>query len=160
MNNRTDSQLLFSSIESYKIKSSFIFLNLTITEKNSGYVYAKKYYKVKYHNGEELVFMTTNEPDKDYSVRVLDDKYTLIFDFDYMVDEIEKLSILTYFFDSSSNVLNVLPKYIYYDISVIHEELKPMFLNHLSKNISDFINKDFDMIEKKRLKKWFDYLTK
>ena len=157
MHNSTKSRLMVSPIESYKIKSSFIFLNLKIPEKHSGYVYTKKYYKVKYHNGEELVFMTTNEPDRDYSVRILDDEYTLIFDFDYMVDEIEKSSLLNHFIDSW---FNVPPAYIYYDIEVIHEVLKPMFLNHLAENISALTNKQFDVIDMERLKKWFDYLTK
>jgi hypothetical protein len=149
--------MMFSSVESYKIKSSLIFLNLTITEKISGHVYAKKYYKVKYHNGQELIFMTTNEPDTDYSGRILDDEYTLIIGFDHMVDEIEKSCILNHFIDSW---FNTPPKYIYYDISVIHKELKPLFLNHLVKNISDYTSNDFDEIEKERLKKWFKYLTK
>lgn len=155
MYNNTHTGLMVRSVESYKIKSSIIFMVLKITGRYTGNSYERKYYKVKYHSGEELVFVTTNEPNKNHLQKHLDDEYTLIVDFEHLVDEIEKSGTVDLLIGPP---FNAPPKYIYYDILMIHNELKSKFLNHLLYNISAFTEMDFKKNEVEQISKWLKCL--
>ncbi len=126
---------------------------LTLTIKGlSDEIYIRKYYKVKYTNKSHLVFMTTNELDYSYNTRVLDYEFVLVNDFHQLVADFEKSDFVA---DLTSARFNGPPKYIYYNIELINEFIKPLFEAHLRDSISGFTEDDFEDIEKRQIKKWF-----
>jgi len=126
---------------------------LTLSIKDDvGMIYIREYFKVKYINKTELVFMTTNEFDFNFIPRFLRDEFCLIENFEQLVDGFENSD----FVNTLTNArFNSPPKYIYYTIEMINEFIKPLFLSHLRESILGFAEDDFNNEEKAHLKRWF-----
>lgn len=146
----------FPIIKSSKVESYYVCLALTITDGITGYLHGRKYYMVNYRDGTHQVFMTTNEPVDWQIINNLDDEFILIKDFDHLVVEIECSEDVDFLINTG---FNSPPKYIYYDILIIHSELKSKFSNHLKDAISGFTDQDYSPFELKQLKKWFKMLA-
>jgi len=136
-----------------KVRSIITLLALTIKDTNN--LYILKYYRIEYFNSEMLIFMTTNEPDLDWNERILDTDFQWIPDFDQLIKEIDNSKFLDHI---TSYRFNSPPKYIYYDIVLINDLLKPILLEHLQENISNFTASDLTDYESLQINHWLQYL--
>lgn len=146
--------MLFPKVNKFKIVGYAPLLTLSI-ESHSHEIFTREYYKVKYVNKKELVFMTTNEYDFNFNPRFLKDEFCLVKDFEQLVDGFENSEFVDAITDAQ---FNSPPKYIYYDIILINDFIKKPFLEHLTESISGYSEEDFTNREKEQLKKWFTCL--
>ena len=118
--------------------------------------YKRKYYLVNYINGNQIVFLTSNEPENDIDEIIeIDQEYTAINDFNELVENFEKSLIIDSFIEPNYNSP---PKYIYYDIDFIDENFRELFSLHLKKNISGYNKGDLSKDVEYRVRYWQDYL--
>jgi hypothetical protein len=145
----------FPLVKLSKIKSHAVILALVIEDTERNDTYIRKYYSVIYEDNSECTFLTTNEPDSQFESRYLDEDFILVLNYDDLISDFEKTEIIGLAIDAG---FNSIPKYVYYDIVFIEDELKQIFLEHLSDQISGYIDTDFTKLERVQLKKWFVFL--
>lgn len=138
-------------IKSTNVKSHCVILALTIENKYSRELYARKYYRVIYKDNSEFVFLTTSEPSSQFENQFLDEDFTIIKNFKDMMDNFENQELKWCGIDTS---FNSLPKYIYYDIITIDNSIKPLILDHLKDSIIGYTEIDFTKHEQIQLNKW------
>jgi len=144
----------FPQINQSKVQFYYCIMALTI-ESYHNKTCGRKYYFVKYIDGSEMIFMTTNEIDSDHNDRILDEEFLLIFDFKDLIAGFENSRIFDY---KVKTKFNSPPKYIYYDIVLIDDFLKPVLLKHLQENVSGFSELDLSKNETQRVNDWVYYL--
>lgn len=146
----------FPTINKSKITNYYVCMALTI-EAIGGDEYRRKYYIVTYDDNSEYMFMTTDEPDSEYNVDVLDEDFTLVQSIETMLNDLENAEVKNLLLETR---FNGPPFYIYYDIVIIDDFMKPSILKHLSYSLSGYTEEDFNKKEKYQIKIWEDYLSK
>lgn len=141
----------FPITKTLKVKSYTIILALSIEDKIRSEIYGRKYYRVLYEDNSEYIFLTTNEPDYQYNTRFIDVDFSLVINFENMVEDFEKTELIGLVIDAG---FNSPPKYIYYDIITIDKSLKPKLLEHLKNGISGYTELDHTRPEQNQLNKW------
>ncbi|MGV8944884.1 MAG: hypothetical protein ACOH1N_00515 [Lutibacter sp.] len=139
------------------VKFYYNCMALTIEDSITGQLFGRKYYFVTYIDGSECIFLTTNEFDLDYNEGILDEDFRWIPSFKMMLDDFENSEIKNLIDDTR---FNGPPFYIYYDILLIDDALKPIILKHLEESILGYTDVDFTKKEQKQLKIWLSYLKK
>lgn len=146
--------MLFPMLNQMKVIGYSPLLTVSI-KSHTREIFTREYYKVKYRDKTELVFMTTNEMDFNFNPRFLKDEFCLILDFEQLVAGFENSEFINLLID---NRFNSPPKYIYYDIVLINDFIKSAFLTHLRESILGYTEDDFTKHEISQLKKWFTCL--
>ncbi len=146
----------FSKINKSKITNYYVCMALTI-EAIGGDEYRRKYYIVTYFDNSEYMFLTTDEPDSEYNVSVLDEDFFIVENFEIMLNSFENAEVKNLLFETK---FNGPPFYIYYNIITINDSIKPFILNHLNQSLSGYTEEDFNKKEKHQIKLWQDYLSK
>jgi len=147
----------FPIIKKSKVKYYTTLMALSIGGIFGSELYGRKYYLVIYEDDSELIFLTTNELDYSFHMRILDEEFTLISDFEQLVKDFENTELIGIVIDAG---FKSPPKYIYYNIITIDDSLKPLMLEHLEESISGYTYIDFNENEINQIKIWKDYLTK
>lgn len=145
----------FPLVKKSTVKFYTTLMALSIEYHNESQLYGRIYYLVTYKDGTELIFMTTNEPDTEFVEHKLGEEFTRILSLKQLIDDFEKTELIGIAFDAGFKAPS---KYIYYDIIIIDDSLKPLLLAHLEESISGNTDLDFNENEKKQLKIWLDYL--
>lgn len=140
-----------------KSRVSSITTLLALTLHSSEEMYVRKYYRIQYINSEPLIFFTTNEPDSNYNIRKLDEDFQVIPGFDHLVNDFDSSDFINHIINGR---FNSPPKYIYYDIVLIDDLLKPLLLKYLQEKISGFTISDLTDYELTQINRWLQYLKK
>ena len=146
----------FSLVKKAKVTYYTTLMALSIEGISGSQLYGRKYYRVFYEDGTELLFLTSNEPDSDFIEHYLDEEFTLHTYLKELITNFEKTELEGIVIDAR---FNALPNYIYYSIISIDDTLKPTLLAHLKACIAGYTEFDFNEKEQKKLKTWMDYLV-
>jgi len=129
---------------------------LTI-EAIGGDEYRRKYYIVTSDDYSTYMFLTTDEPDSEYNIRILDEDFILVQNIETMLNDFENAEVKNLLLETR---FNGPPFYIYYDIVLINDLIKPSILKHLKHSLAGYTEEDFNEKEKYQIKWWMDYLSK
>lgn len=125
-------------------------------------VYTRIYLRRVLQDGQETFYMSSDEPMGDDLQRLqLAGVMTLRLDgFDALINDLTKNTAPSLHRESVHGP----PSYVYYDIALVADHLKPRMLNHLTTEISgysdDYFEKHFGETEKLRIKLWKEWLRK
>lgn len=145
----------FPKVNKLKLTNYYVCMALTI--ETIGGEYRRKYYIVTYEDSSEYMFMTTDEPDSEYNVSILDEDFILVQSIETMLNDFENAEVKNLLVETR---FNGPPFYIYYDIVIIDDFIKHSILKHLNYSISGYTEEDFNEKEKYQIKIWEDYLSK
>lgn len=126
----------------------------------NGQGYRRRYLLANAQDGSEVLFVTTNEvPDNPFEHVPLGAHFTILNGFDGLIEELQAKSPVRYFDESVHGP----PKYVFYDIELMNDHLKPLFLNHMERNLdglaADYIEKHFTSPDRQRIEYWREFLN-
>lgn len=127
----------------------------------NGQGYHRKYLLANTQDGSEILFLTTNEvPDDPFAHVPLGAHFTVLNGFDGLLEELHANSPVRYFEESVHGP----PKYVYYDIELMDDRFKPLFLAHLEGELdglaADYIERHFTSKDRQRIEYWVDLVSK
>jgi hypothetical protein len=129
-------------------------LNSDDTEKR----FYRKYYMTPEPDGSLAFFKTTDEPewtDDGYGeVEKLGETFSTLSSFQAIVDDINNNSLATL-----TNIGTVgEPTYVYYEVEFMHDELRPLFRNHLAGQLwrvpDEYLLKELSGWQVRQIEKW------
>jgi len=118
--------------------------------------FKREYYLVTYENGNELIFMTSNELDDLYNQLYLREDFFIFFDLNQIIKDFLKIPFMDIYMSKKYHI-PLFPYYIYYEPIIIDERCQDTFK-------CDLINRlDTNMIPKEdyfinNLKHWANIL--
>jgi hypothetical protein len=121
----------------------------------NGQGYHRRYLLANVQDGSKTLFLTTNEvPDDPFAHVPLGAHFTVLNGFDGLMEELQANSPVRYFDESVHGP----PKYVYYDIELMDDPFKPLFLSHLEREVNglavDYLAKYFTLSDMERMKYW------
>lgn len=121
--------------------------------------YHRRYLLGTCEDGSKVLFITTNEVQDDpFSSRALGEHFTVLDGFTGLIEELMTNSPMHYFEDS----IHQLPKYVHYDIELMDDRFRPLFLNHLKMEVDglaeDYVRQHFSSADQERITYWKNYL--
>ena len=129
-------------------------LNTEDTEKR----FYRKYYMTPERDGSLAFFGTTDEPewtDDGYGeVEKLGETFSTLSSFQAIIDDINNNSLATL-----TNIGTVgEPTYVYYEVEFMHDELRPLFRNHLASQLwrvpDEYLLKELSGWQVRQVEKW------
>jgi hypothetical protein len=121
--------------------------------------YHRRYLSGTCEDGSKGLFLTTNEVHDDpFSSRALGEHFTVLDGFTGLLEDLIANSPMNYFEDS----VHQPPKYVHYDIELMDDHFKPLFLAHLNKEVGglaeDYVCQHFSTADLERITYWKNYL--
>lgn len=146
------------SLINNKIRDYYVILAVYIKDDNYSYKrFGRKYYLVTFQDNSQSIFLTTNETDYLIdSTTKLDEEYILIYSLEHMLDSFEQSELIPLVIYSNYKGP---PKYIFYEIVIIDDRIKPFILGHLNTAIDGYETIQFSQMEWMQINKWRKYLT-
>ena len=94
--------------------------------------FTREYYHVKYKNGDEVIFMTSDELDEQYQQLYLREDFYMLFNYRMLLKDFDELPFLSISLIDGLPIIHY-PSYLYYEPKLIGSELKEIFKEDLMK---------------------------
>lgn len=157
---------ILSLAERLSIQATFALKNAQLVISLSAYEvnmnsdgYHRRYLLDTCKDGSEVLFLTTNEVSNNpFTSGVLGEHFTIFDGFSGLLEEVIANSPMNYFEDS----IHQPPKYVHYDIELMDDRFRPLFLNHLNMQVDglaeDYVRQHFSKADLARINYWRNYL--
>lgn len=103
----------------------------------------RKYYMTPEPDGSLMFFRTTDEPewtDDGYGKNEkLGETFITLSSFEALVDDLNNVGLVSVIYDGTDGE----PHYVYYEIDFIHDDLRPLFRNHLAAQLWKYSDEYF-----------------